>query len=418
LALLRGLIVVKRYAGPFLRALSRPFTVVGLFFVRAIGVPLFRFSFFLRRHLLALLRPTKHRLLQVITNRYTIHVVMVVLVAAVVVTNARTREVRAETFGQKSILYALVAVDDSQTLEVVEASDRVVTTGTQISYLTDTVLDTRLHADLDVSDEYATPLTGGETEPAPAPPVREEVETYLVQEGDTLGRIAERYGLNLSTILWANQLTIRSTIRPGQELTILPKDGVVYKVVSGDTISRIARRYDVEADQILDENQLASTDTLQIGQTLLIPGGEPFQAAPRITAPVANLFSPPSKVAPSGGGWLWPTDWRVITQYYGWRHTGVDIDGDYSTFSYAARDGVVIYSGWRGGYGLTIEVDHGDGYVTRYAHHSKNLVARGEVVNAGQALARTGTTGRSTGTHLHFEIIRNSRFQNPLDFVR
>lgn len=409
---------MKNHGGAWTAVLSRPFAQVGLFLVRLLGIPLFRFSFFLRRHLFAIIRPTKHRLLQIVTNRYTIHIVMVVIVAAVVVTNVRMREVRAETFGQKSILYALVAVDDSQVVEVVAASDRVVTIGTRLSYLGDTVLDSRAHTDIDLSEEYATPVTGGEPEKPPAAPKRDAVETYLVQEGDTLGRIAERYGLNLSTVLWANNLTFRSTIQPGQELTILPADGVYYKVVSGDTISRIARRYNVEADKILSENQLASADKLQIGEQLLIPGGEPFRVTPRITSPVANLFVPPSKAVPSGSGWLWPTDWRTITQYYGWRHTGVDIDGDYSTFSYAARDGVVIYNGWRGGYGLTVEVDHGDGYVTRYAHHSKNLVSRGDYVTAGEPLARTGTTGRSTGTHLHFEVIRSGRFQNPLDFVR
>jgi murein DD-endopeptidase MepM/ murein hydrolase activator NlpD len=212
-------------------------------------------------------------------------------------------------------------------------------------------------------------------------------------------------------------LSFRSTIRPGQSLKILPADGVVYKVRPGDTLSKIAKRHGADADKILSENKIASADKLQIGQELLIPGGEPLQAAPRITAPVSNLFSAPSKVA-TDGLWVWPTDWHTITQYYGWRHTGVDVDGNYSTYSYAARDGVVIYNGWRGGYGLTVEVDHGDGYVTRYGHHSKNLVSNGDYVAAGQAIAKTGTTGRSTGTHLHFEVIKNGKFQNPLDYVR
>jgi murein DD-endopeptidase MepM/ murein hydrolase activator NlpD len=212
-------------------------------------------------------------------------------------------------------------------------------------------------------------------------------------------------------------LSFRSTIRPGQSLKILPADGVVYKVRSGDTLSKIAKRHGADADKILSENKIASAEKLQIGQELLIPGGEPLQVIPRITAPVSNLFTAPSKVA-TDGLWVWPTDWHTITQYYNWRHTGVDIDGDYSTYSYATRDGIVIYSGWRGGYGLTVEVDHGDGYVTRYGHHSKNLVSKGDYVAAGQAIAKTGTTGRSTGTHLHFEVIKNGKFQNPLDYVR
>lgn len=411
---------MKQHGGAWIQIVVRPLSFVGRFLVRSIGIPVYRVIFFVRRHLAQIIRPTKHRLLRIITNRYTVHVTIVLIVVGVVFVNVQTRDVRAETFGQKSILYSLVAVDDSQTIEVVEAGEHIVSTGTRMSYLSDTILDSRLHIDLNFFEEtYVSPTTGGQTQSSPAVQKREQIEIYLVQEGDTLGQIAERHGLNLSTVLWANSLTFKSTIQPGQELTILPNDGVLYKVASGDTISRIAQKYNVGADDILLENQLVSADRLQIGQQLLIPGGEPYQIAPRITAPVSNLFTAPSKPAPSAGSkWVWPTDWHVITQYYGWRHTGVDIDGDYSTYSYAARDGSVIYNGWRGGYGLTVEIDHGDGYVTRYAHHSANLVSVGEYVTAGQAIAKTGTTGRSTGTHLHFEIIKNGRFQNPLDFVR
>ncbi len=411
--------MVKRYGGSWLVTLIQPLSQIGRFLVRILGIPIYRLIFFIRRSLAQIIRPTKHRLLRIITNRYTVHFTMVVIVSGVVFVNVQTRDVRAETFGQKSILYSLVAVDDSQTIEVVEATDRLVSTGKSLSYLDDTILDSRAHIDLNyLNESYVSPLTGGEAVPAPSVPKRETIETYLVQEGDTLGQIAERFGLNLSTVLWANNLTFRSTIQPGQSLSILPGDGVLYKVSSGDTLSRIAKRFNIDADKILAENKMASADKLQIGQPLLIPGGEPFQKAPRLTAPITNLFTAPSKSVPTDGRWVWPTDWRVITQYYGWRHTGLDIDGDYTTYSYATREGVVVYSGWRGGYGLTVEVDHGDGYVTRYAHHSKNFVSVGDFVTVGQAIARTGTTGRSTGTHLHFEVIKNGRFQNPLDYVR
>lgn len=420
LSVLRGLIFFKRISGFWLRMISKPFSFVALLLVRGVGIPGYRLLFFVKRHLAQLIRPTKHRVLRLITNRYTVHAMMILLVCAVVFVNIQTREVRAESFGQKSILYSLVAVDDSQTVEVVQADQRVVTTGIQSSYLPDTILDPRAHIDFNYfAEPYVTSTTGGEAAPAPSAPKRESIETYVVQEGDTLGQIADQFGLNLSTILWSNNLTFRSTIRPGQLLKILPGDGVVYAVRSADTISRIAQKYGVDADKILAENKIASADKLQIGQELLIPGGEPFQAAPRITAPVSNLFTAPSsKAVTTDGTWVWPTDWHTITQYFGWRHTGVDIDGDYSTNNYAAHDGVVIYSGWRGGYGLTVEVDHGDGYVTRYGHHSKIYVSVGDVVTAGQPVGRTGTTGHSTGTHLHFEVIKNGKFQNPLDYVR
>ncbi|MBI4592195.1 M23 family metallopeptidase [Candidatus Uhrbacteria bacterium] len=387
------------------------------------GIPGFRLFFFIRRSIQNILLPAKHRVIYLISNRFTIHVLMSLIVVGVMWVNLSARDVRAEDFGQRSLLYQLVSEDDSTILEVVEAGSPVVTLGAQSSYISGTVVDARRQTDLDFLEETATPSVGEEVaEEAIQVPTRSEIESYVVQEGDTLGRIAESFGLSLSTILWSNGLSYTSTIRPGQELKILPVDGILYTVRNGDTLSRIARSYSVDVETIMTQNGLESANRLAIGDELLLPGGEPPSpvATTRSSASITTLFTAPSVSAPSVvvGGWVWPTDWHTITQYYGWRHTGVDIDGDYTTSSYAARAGVVIYSGWRSGYGLCVEVDHGDGYVTRYAHHSKNYVAVGEVVSTGQVLAQTGTTGRSTGTHLHFEVIRNGKFQNPLDYVR
>jgi murein DD-endopeptidase MepM/ murein hydrolase activator NlpD len=369
------------------------------------------------------LLPAKSRVVYLISNRYTMHVMMGLIVMGVVWVNLSALDVRAEDFGQKSLLYQLVAEDDFAVLEIVEAGSPIVTLRTSSSYVSGTVVDARRHTDLDFLQETATSLVGETQVPSPTQvPIRTTIETYVVQEGDTLGRIAESYGLSLSTILWSNGLSYTSTIQTGQTLSILPIDGVLYTVKSGDTLSRIARNYSVDVETVMSQNNLESANRLAIGDKLLLPGGEPPSpvGTSRSSASLTSLFTAPSITAPSVavGGWVWPTDWHTITQYYGWRHPGLDIDGDYTTSSYATRSGVVIYSGWRSGYGLSVEVDHGDGYVTRYAHHSKNYVAVGEVVEAGQVLAQTGTTGRSTGTHLHFEVIRNGRFQNPLEYVR
>jgi LysM repeat protein len=407
---------------PLIQVMFRPLRAVSLFLLRHIGVPIYRTVFALRRFFSRVAKPTKHRLLFIITNRYTFHIVAVCLVGSVVWFNMSTRNVRAETFGQESILYKLVVTDDYYGVDTVSATDDVAVLGKTSRYADGLVLDARLHVDTDFFDEsYVTPeSTEGIMETQRLVSKRDTVETYTVEQGDTLGGIAERFGLNLSTVLWANDLTFRSTIRPGDHIEILPKDGIVHKVSSGDTLSRIARTYSVSTSDILDQNQLASADTLSIGQKLLIPGAEPPSVAPvaRRSMSVANLFTAPAPSRSGSSGWIWPTDWHVITQYYGWRHTGVDIDGDYSTRSYASRDGRVVFAGWRSGYGLTVEIDHGDGYMTRYAHHSRLFVGVGEIVSAGQSIAQTGTTGRSTGTHLHFEIIRGGRFLNPLDFVR
>lgn len=417
------MIFLKQRGGNWGSKLAAPFKVTGLFFIRFVGVPAYRLTFFVRRYVQKVLLPAKSRVVYLISNRYTMHVVMGLIVIGVTWVNLSARDVRAEDFGQKSLLYQLVSEDDSAVLEVVEAGSPIVTLGTSSSYLSGTVVDARRHTDLDFLEETATSTVGETETPAQTQvPVRTATEAYVVQEGDTLGRIAESYGLSLSTILWSNGLSYTSTIQPGQELSILPVDGVLYTVKSGDTLGRIARNYSVDVEVVMLQNGLESANRLAIGDKLLLPGGEPPSpvATARSSASITTLFTAPSVSAPSTAvdGWVWPTEWRVITQYYGWRHTGIDIDGDYTTSSYASRDGVVIYSGWRSGYGLTVEVDHGDGYVTRYAHHSKNYVAVGDVVSAGQVLAQTGTTGRSTGTHLHFEVIRNGKFQNPFDYVR
>lgn len=440
LTALRGLILVKRHGMAFVRPIAKPLSGFGRFLVLWVGIPAYRIFFFLQRHFSLVALPAKHRVLYLVSNKYAVHAAVIAIAAVASSANLSETQVRAETFGSQSMLYALVAEDDTAAVQVVSADDFTRSSGAPASYMDDASVDASAHIDFAFEGEgYATTAVGGSVASLPladggvSVAARDKTETYVVQEGDTLGAISERFGLNLSTILWSNGLTFRSTIRPGQSLTIPPVDGVIYQVKKGDTLSKIARAYGTDAEKIIAFNKLASADDLGVGDELILPGGEPPAPATRPkTAPLSSLFTDKSSagqskwtpfVAPSGSGgvsgtWVWPTDWHVITQKYGWRHTGLDIDGDYSTKSYAASDGVVIYSGWRNGYGNTVEVDHGNGVVTRYAHHSKNLVSVGEAVSAGQSVANTGSTGRSTGTHLHFEVIVNGKFQNPLNYVR
>jgi murein DD-endopeptidase MepM/ murein hydrolase activator NlpD len=372
--------------------------------------------------------PAKHRLLYVMANRYVFHVAIVSIAALVSTLNVQGNEVRAETFGERSLLFSLVNQDDSVVVEEVSAVRGQDTVAS--SYLGGYVVSADDVPDLDLLDqEYVATTLGGSVllaptiaDKTPQAAARTDVETYLVQEGDTLGAIAETYALNLSTVLWANDLTFRSTIRPGQTLKIPPVDGVLYMVKNGDTVHGIAKKYQADAASMVAFNKLADANDLQIGETLLIPGGEPPRApAARRTAPLSSIFTAPSGVnagSEAQDGWVWPTDWRVITQYYGWRHTGLDIDGDYNTQNYAARAGTVTRAGWFAGYGICVDIDHGDGYLTRYGHFSKLYVNVGDSVGAGQALGKTGTTGRSTGTHLHFEVYENGKRRNPLEFIR
>jgi len=256
---------------------------------------------------------------------------------------------------------------------------------------------------------------------------RDEIIFYAVLPGDTVSTIAQKFNITINTVLWANNLSSRSLIRPGDSLTILPTSGIMHTVKSGDTISRIASLYGVEEDKIFDSNRLEKT--LKIGDKIMVPGGRKITTIARArTAPsnttglsiIRNLVRTPAATAASspGGKMLWPTVGQRITQYFSWRHTGLDIANKTGTPLYAAEDGTVDFSGWNTGYGFNVIIDHGGGKKTRYAHASKLHVSEGDVVTRGDTIADMGSTGWSTGPHIHFEVIINGTKQNPLNYLR
>ena len=259
---------------------------------------------------------------------------------------------------------------------------------------------------------------------------RSEIVYYTVQKGDAVSTIARRFGVTVNTILWANNLTASSLIRPGDTLTILPESGILHTVKSGDTISKIARTYDVEEEKILSSNQLGAT--LKIGDKIMVPGGRRITVAaatPRPTTPAASnttglgiirdlVKAPDSPVAATTEGMLWPTEGRRITQYYSWRHTGLDIANKTGTPLYASEAGTVEFAGWSNGYGYNVVIDHGGGKKTRYAHASQMFVKAGDTVTRGEHIAAMGSTGWSTGPHIHFEVIINGVKQNPLNYIK
>lgn len=278
-----------------------------------------------------------------------------------------------------------------------------------------------------LGDQLEKPILP-ETEGSKSP--RDKIVKYTVLGGDTVSSIAAKFGISTSTVLWANNLSETSLIKPGQDLTILPIDGVRLVVGKGDTITSLSKKYHANADEILAYNKVASEELLNIGQELIIPGGSIETVKPPAPAPtsrssgfasIGNIFSsgpvPPSVRAAPGNRLLWPTPSHKINQYFNWRHTGLDIDGDYSSPIYAAESGVVVRSGWFSGYGLAIIVDHGGGMQTLYGHSSKLFVQVGQRVTRGQTMAMVGSTGRSTGTHVHFEVIVNGAKRNPLSYL-
>ncbi len=245
---------------------------------------------------------------------------------------------------------------------------------------------------------------------------RTEAITYVVQPGDVLGKIAEKFNVTVNTILWENSLNWSSTIKPGQKLTILPNSGVNHEVAKGDTVSAIAKKYQTEADKIIDGNKLADASDIQIGDLLFIPDGVK-------TTKVVSSYRPQPTYAPttpapdSGAKLLWPVLSHRITQYYHWGHHGLDIGDKTGNPIYTAEAGRVERVGWTRGYGYNIIINHGNGLKTLYAHASKLLVAKGESVSRGQTIALVGSTGWSTGPHVHMEVIVTGIQPKHLDYI-
>lgn len=230
-----------------------------------------------------------------------------------------------------------------------------------------------------------------------------EIKVYTVREGDSLSLVAEMFKVTTNTIMWANDIPRATAIQPGDTLIILPIVGVQHEVKKGDTIGTIAKKYEGDIDEILAYNELSSADQISVGDTLIIPGGEIHKAPTRVAAQ-------PVSVSGSGGvstaGYSHPAPGSVKSQgIHG--YNGVDLAGSYGSSIRAAAAGEVIVSknsGWNGGYGQYIVIKHPNGTQTLYAHLSGNSVGVGNYVTAGQVIGAMGSTGKSTGTHLHFEV--------------
>lgn len=261
-------------------------------------------------------------------------------------------------------------------------------------------------ADL-IVDDGALVSTGpiGEDEIALQSANSGEIRVYTVREGDSLSQIAEIFNVTTNTIMWANDLTKATEIQPGDTLVILPIAGVRHIVKSGDTISTIAEKYDGDTEEILSFNQLVSADELSVGDTLIIPGGA-LHSPTRVAASAQPVRVSGVSDGGDSSGFSHPAPGAVKTQgIHG--YNAVDLAGSHGSAIRAAASGEVIVSkasGWNGGYGNYIVVRHPNGAQTLYAHLSAVYVGVGAYVSQGETIAAMGSTGKSTGTHLHFEV--------------
>ena len=233
-----------------------------------------------------------------------------------------------------------------------------------------------------------------------------EISVYVVREGDSLSEIAEMFGVTPNTILWANDLKSANLIKPGDSLIILPVSGVRYVAKKGDTIASIARTYVGDVSDIIAYNGLASESDIHTGDTIVIPGGKITPPpSPKKTVPKRNEGI--ARGATGGDGYfIHPVPGAIRTQgIHG--YNGVDLAAPVGTNIRAAAGGEVIISksgGWNGGYGSYIVIKHPNGTQTLYAHNSANYVSVGQTVSQGESIGAVGSTGQSTGPHLHFEV--------------
>ncbi len=240
---------------------------------------------------------------------------------------------------------------------------------------------------------------------------RSQVSEYTVQEGDLISFIASDFGVTVNTLIWANGLKDADSISPGQTLRIPPVSGVIHKVVKGDTAAALAKKYGVEADRVIAYNRLPQDGLLETGTEIIVPDGKmpggvsiPATGTTRV-ASTARPGTQFGHLQDLGGYFKLPTFGFNWGRIHG--RNGVDIANSCGTPVYAGADGKVTVAdadGYNGGFGKYIKISHANGTETLYAHSMKLLVGAGQVVGKGDKIMLMGTTGRSTGCHLHFEV--------------
>ncbi len=261
------------------------------------------------------------------------------------------------------------------------------------------------HSDAYTADLYA--FTGKDPVPWPNVAGRARIEIYVVQSGDSLWEIAERFQLDIDTLRWSNPELERNPdiLSVGTELRILPVPGVYHTAIAGDTIESVAAQYGVAEAAITNfpPNALFPPYELEQGQGLIVPYGR------------KDVVTPKPSLAPDAAI-AWPLV-GVITNGFKPEHPALDIGAPYGATVYAADDGTITYADWaKTGYGYTIIIDHGDGRETWYNHLKGTLLSSGFVAR-GAPIGQAGSTGRSTGPHLHFELRLNGERVNPIEYL-
>jgi murein DD-endopeptidase MepM/ murein hydrolase activator NlpD len=260
---------------------------------------------------------------------------------------------------------------------------------------------------------------------------------YRVSRGDAMLSIADEYKIKSESILYVNKQLEDNphNLKPGMELTIPPVDGLYYEWKDGDTFETIAEKFDAKADDIITfpGNNIDLTDPkIDPGTLVMIPGGsrelrnwaadlQTMGRNPAGGTGTSEIGGNACGGGPVSSGFGWPADAHSLSgNGYGPGHLGIDITADTGSNVYAAGSGIVTQAqgGWNYGYGNVVQIDHGNGYVTVYAHLSQINVGVCQAVGQGAVVGYSGNTGNSFGAHLHFEIRVGGTNINPYDMVQ
>jgi murein DD-endopeptidase MepM/ murein hydrolase activator NlpD len=238
--------------------------------------------------------------------------------------------------------------------------------------------------------------------------------TYTVQRGDTISGLSVCFGLkNISTLIAANSTSNVREIYSGQKLKVPSLDDLNYTLAQSDTLAALSVRYNIAVEDLLDVNDLAS-DTLMAGQVIFVPGAELDSTALRKA--LGELFASPVRGSyrlTSGFGYR-ADPFTGVKQH----HNGLDMAAPLGTPVRSTMSGRVVTTAWSNIYGNYIIINHGNGYQTLYGHLSKIQVQKDQAVNQGTQIGLVGSTGYSTGPHLHFTVYRNGKLINPATVLR
>ncbi|WP_028329810.1 M23 family metallopeptidase [Brachyspira alvinipulli] len=237
-------------------------------------------------------------------------------------------------------------------------------------------------------------------------------DEYVIEDGDNLTIISRKIGANLDTLVSVNKISNANRLSPGQKIIVPNRNGLLYTMKKGETLADVTDRYDVSLTRVLTFNKIDDANSIREGDDIFLPGAK-YTLDERIDK-FGQMFSLPTTVT-------------RISSVFGYRvdpftgvrtkHMGVDIPGRLNTPVYASRKGKVIFAGYSGGYGNLVIVRHDKGYTTYYGHLNSITTRAGANVGVGVMIGRMGSTGRSTGSHLHFEVRRNGVALNPADFI-